>query len=90
MGGACLWHGVVVDVDDLVEVLGDNSGHVEEGVEVVLAVGYEAVEGDRGQVAYSHLSGVSVLDDLSAKVARLDCPKVLKVQEWSWLLPALG
>ena len=44
--------GVVVDVDDAVEVLGDDVGHVEQLLVVETLVGAdEHGEGDRGEVA---------------------------------------
>ena len=53
-----LGHGVVVDVDDLVEVARHHLGHLLQLLEVVrLVVGDEAVQRDRGQVTYGHLAG---------------------------------
>lgn len=47
--------GIVVDVDDLVQVVRDNLGDIVESLEVVLAVGDESWEGDRRQVANGRL-----------------------------------
>ena len=55
MGVSYLRDGVIVDVDDLVEVLGDHLGHLKQLLEVVLAVRDKVVECNGGQVADGNL-----------------------------------
>ncbi len=64
-----LGHGVVVDIDDFIEVFCDDPGHIEQSVEIIFPIGDEAIESNGGQVAHSHFSRISVLDDLSTQVA---------------------
>jgi hypothetical protein len=75
-----LGHGVVVDVDNLVKVLGDNLGHLAElGKVVVVLVNDKGRERDGSQVADGNLVGRGVLDDFGAEVAALDGAQVLLV-----------
>ena len=55
---------VVVDVDDAVEVEGDNLGDLVKLLEVVDALLDVGGEGDRGEVADGDLVGGRVLDNL--------------------------
>jgi len=71
--------GVVVDVDDSVQVLGDDLGDSVELFKVVLSVADERGQGERGQVADGDLVGSRVLDDLGTQVGRLDGSQVLLV-----------
>ncbi len=68
VGVASLRDGVVIDVDDLVQVLGNDLGDVVELLEVVLAIGDESGEGERGQIADGNLIGSRILDDLGTQV----------------------
>ena len=77
VGVAYLRHWVVVDVNDLVEIPGDDLCDLKQALEVVLAVADKAVESDGGKVADSHFVRGSVFYNLSAQVARLDGAKVL-------------
>jgi hypothetical protein len=70
---------VVIDVDDSVQVLGNNLGNSVELLKVVLPVADESGQGERGQVADSNLVGSRVLDDLGTQVGRLDGSQVLLV-----------
>jgi hypothetical protein len=81
VAAACLLDGVVVDLDDLVQVACDNHGDLVELVEVELAtlVVDKGREGKRSQVAHGYLIGCSELDNLSAKVGAADRAKVLLV-----------
>lgn len=69
--------GVVVDVDNFVEVSSDDQGHVVQPLEVKHTVVDKTIESYGGQVADSHLVRGSVFHYLRAQVARLDCAKVL-------------
>lgn len=80
VGLASLGNGVVVDVNDSVQVEGDDLGDGVELLEVVLLVGGdEGWESDGGEVADGDLIGGRVFDDLGAKIRRLDGTEVLLV-----------
>lgn len=68
---------VIINVDDSVEISGDDLGDLAQLLEVKLAVVDEAVESDGCEVAHRHLIGRSVLHYLRAKIAALDRTKVL-------------
>merc|ERR1719500_1454665 len=75
-----LLHGVVVHVNDLVQVLSCNLGYMFQLLEVISFVGLdEHVNSNGGQVAYSHLVRSGVLHDLCTEVGALDGAKVLLV-----------
>lgn len=80
VGPASLLDGIVVDVDDAVQVASHLLGHVVQLLEVVRAVDDERGQGDRGQVADGDLVRRRVLDDLGAQVGRLDRAQVLLVR----------
>lgn len=69
--------GIIVDVDDFVEVSSDDHGHIVQPLEVKHTIVDKAVEGYGGQVADSHLIRSTVLHYLCTQVARLDRAKVL-------------
>lgn len=73
-----LWHWVVVDVDDPVEVSSDDLCDLKQTLEVILAIDDKAIESDRGQVADCHLIWSGVLHNLCAQVAGLDGAEVLR------------
>mmetsp|Transcript_43526 Transcript_43526/g.93229 ORF Transcript_43526/g.93229 Transcript_43526/m.93229 type:complete len:535 (+) Transcript_43526:75-1679(+) len=81
VGVAGLREGVVVPVNDLVQVASDDLCHFVEALEVVLLTSLldECWQGDRGQVAHSHLVLGSVLDDLSAQIGGVDGSQILLV-----------
>ena len=60
--------GVIIHVDDAVEVVRDSFGDRVELVEVVFAVGNICGKDERGEVADGGLIRGRVLDDLSAEV----------------------
>jgi hypothetical protein len=72
--------GVIVDVDDPVQVLGDDLGDGVQLLEVVLSIVDERGQGERGQVADGDLVGGRVLDDFGTQVGRLDRSQVLLVR----------
>jgi len=71
--------GIVVHIDYMVEVVGNNFGYVMEPIEVVLAIGDEGGESKGGEVANSSFIGGRVFNDFSAEVGRLDGAKVLLI-----------
>lgn len=72
-------NGVVISVNDAVEVLGDNFSDVVQFLEIVDAVADEGGESDGGQITDGDLVGGRVLDDFSAEVGRPDGTEVLLV-----------
>lgn len=78
---ASLGDGVVVDINDAVQVANNNHSDVVKLLKVVDTIGVVHVggKGQRGQVAYSSLIGSTVLDDLSAQIGAADGAKVLLV-----------
>jgi hypothetical protein len=81
VAAACLFNRVVVDLNDLVQVAGDDLCDFMELLEVKLAtlVVNERRQGKRSQVANGDLIGSGVLDNLSAQVRAADGTKVLLV-----------
>ena len=71
---------IVVLVNDLAQVERNDLGDLVELLEVVLVAADEGRERKRRQVADSGLIRRRVLDDLSAKVRRLNGTKVLLVR----------
>mmetsp|Transcript_5523 Transcript_5523/g.7783 ORF Transcript_5523/g.7783 Transcript_5523/m.7783 type:complete len:590 (-) Transcript_5523:355-2124(-) len=76
-----LENGVEVDVDDLVEVLGDHLGDLKQLLEVegLVRLVHEGRQIHRGQVADRHLLRGGELHDLRAQVGRADGAQVLLV-----------
>ena len=72
---------IIINVDDSVQVSGDNFCHFVQILEVVLAIADEAVESNGGKIAHGHLIRGRVLHYLCAQVARLNCTKVLSRQK---------
>ena len=70
---------VVVDIDDTVQVVGDDLGDIVQLLEVVLAVDDEGREGERGEIAHGGLVRCGIFNDLRAEVRRLDGTQVLLV-----------
>ena len=66
VGVTCLRNGVVVDVDNTVQVEGHNLGNNVKLIEVVYAILDESREGKGGKVADCGLIRIRVFDDLSA------------------------
>src|SRR6185295_6140268 len=79
IGTPRLFHRVIIDVDDLVEITGDHLGHFIELLVVELAVDDKAWQSDGGQVADGHFVRRRVLDDLRAKVRAFDGAEVFLV-----------
>ena len=78
VGALGLHERVVVDVNDTVEIAGDNLGDGEELVEVKCLLSCDkAGESNGGQIAHGNLFGRCVLHNLCAKVATLDGAKIL-------------
>ena len=71
--------GVVIDVDDAVQIVGDHLGYIVQLLEVVSTIGDEGWESKRRKVAHGSFVRGGVLDDLSAKIGRLDGTQVLLV-----------
>lgn len=85
VGLASLGNGVVVDVDDAVQVERDHLGDVVKLLEVVRLVGAdEGGERDGSEVADGDLIRRGVLDDLRAEVGRLNGAKVLLIG-FAWI-----
>ena len=72
--------GIVIHIDNPVQVECNDLGDVVEFLEVVFTAGHKSGEGKRGEIAYSGLVGRGVFDDLSAEVGGLDSPEVLLVR----------
>ena len=62
------WDGIVVDVDDAIEVKCDNLCDIMQLLEVVHAIADESGQREGGQVANGGLVGRGVLNDLRAQV----------------------
>lgn len=74
-------YGVVVDVNDAVEVARHHAGDVHQALEVETAVfAHELGEVDGGQVAHGHFVGRGVFHDLRAEVAGADGAEVFLVR----------
>lgn len=69
MWSSYLGDGVVVDVDDLVEVPGNDLRDLVQFLEIKFPISDEAIESDGGQVAHSHFIRFSILHYLSTQVA---------------------
>lgn len=69
MWSSYLGDGVVVDVDDLVEVPGNDLRDLVQFLEIKFPISDEAIESDGGQVAHSYFIGFSILHYLSTQVA---------------------
>jgi hypothetical protein len=80
VGSARFWDGVVVAVDDAVEIECDGFGDGMEFLKVVFTIGDIGGESERGEVADGDLIRGSVFDDLGAEVGRLDGTEVLLVR----------
>ena len=65
---ACFRDGVVVYIDDTVEVKGDVFRNRVELVEVVLAIFDVGRQSEQGEVTYSCFIGQRVLDNFGAEV----------------------
>ena len=80
VGVARFRNGVVVAVDDAVQVAGHAVGDFEQLVVVKRAVLLHKLgHGNRSEVAHRHFVGRGVLDDLGAEVGRTDGAEVLLV-----------
>ena len=77
----CLLDGVVVAIDDSVQVPGDSLGYAMQGLKVKGAtlVVCELGKRNRGEIANGYLFFAGVLEDLSAEVRALDGAEVLLV-----------
>ena len=58
---------VVVDVDDVVQVVGD-LGNIVQRLEVVLAIDDEGRESKRGEIAHGGLVRCGIFDNLRAEI----------------------
>lgn len=77
--GPGLLDGVVVHIDDLVEIVRNNLGDVVQLLEVVHAVLNEGGQRERGKVAHGGLFGRRVFDDFGTEIGGLDGAEVLLV-----------
>ena len=80
VGSASLWNRVVVDIDDAIEVAGDDLGNIMKPFEIVLAVRDEGGEGERGEVTDRSFIWRRVLNDFSTQIGRFDGAQVLLVR----------
>ena len=76
----CFWDGVVVDVDDAVQVECNDLSDIVQLLEVVLAVGNKRRECDRREVADRGLIRGGVFDDFRAQVGGLNRSQILLVR----------
>jgi hypothetical protein len=80
-----LGNGVVVTVNDAVQVACDNLGNLHKLVKVKATVGLESLRGDQlgkrdtGQVANRRFIGSCVFHDFTAQIRRLDGSQVLLI-----------
>ena len=79
IGIACLRNGIVVAVDDAVEVLRDLVGDLEQLLVVERSVVDVLRQSEGGEVAHRYFVWRRVLDDLRAEVGRTDGAEVLLV-----------
>ena len=79
IGILCLLDGVIVAVDDAVEVRVIDLGHFKELLMVECSLVDKPRQRDRGQVADGDFIGGGVFDDLCAEVAGLDRSQVLLI-----------
>lgn len=80
VGSASLRNGIVIYIDDAVEVAGDDLRNIVKLLEIVLAVRDESREGERGKITDGGFLWRRVLYDFSAQVGRLDGAQVLLVR----------
>jgi hypothetical protein len=80
VGSARFGDGIVVYVDNAVEIVRDGFCDGVELFKVVLAVRDEGGESEGGEVTYGSLLGRRVLDDLRAEVGRFDSTDILLVR----------
>jgi len=80
VGLPCFGDGVVIDVDDAIQVECDNFSDVVQLLEVVLAVGDKGRERDGREVADRRLIWGGVLDDFRAQIGGFDRPQVLLIR----------
>jgi len=80
VGPTGLRNGVVVDIDDSVEVVCDNLGDIVKFLEVVLAICNKRGESQRCKVANSCLFWGGVFHNLRAEVRGFDGSKILLVR----------
>jgi len=73
-------NGVVIDVDDAIQVVCDNLSNVVQLLEVVLAVGDKGRERDGREVADRRLIWGGVLDDFRAQIRGFDRSQVLLIR----------
>jgi len=71
--------GVVVDIDDAIQVECDDLGNIVQLLEVVLAVGDKGRERDGREVTNRGLIRGGVLNDFRAQIGGFDRPQVLLV-----------
>jgi hypothetical protein len=71
---------VVVDVDDAIQVVSNNLSDIVQLLEIVLVVGDKRWERDGRKVTDGGLIWGTILDDLRAKVGRLDRSKVFLIR----------
>lgn len=80
VGGASLRNGVVIYIDNAVQVAGDDLRDIMKLLEIVLAVRDESRESERGKVTDGGFLRRRVLYDFSTQVGRLDGAQVLLVR----------
>ena len=71
--------GIVIDVDDTIQVVCNNLSNVVQLLEVVLAVGDKSRERDRREVADRCLIWGGILDDFRAQIGGFDRSQVLLI-----------
>lgn len=79
IGVAALLRGILVLVNDDVEITGEHRSDLAEALEVELSIPHKPRQAERTQVTDRRLVRSRVLDDLRTKVAGLDRAQVLLV-----------
>lgn len=81
VGVFSLFDGIVVSVNDLVEISGDSLGHLMKEFVVVL-LGFivnVSIQSDGSQIANCNFIGAGVFNNLSAEVGALNSSEVLLI-----------
>eukprot|EP00438_Fugacium_kawagutii_P034554 Skav201792 [mRNA] locus=scaffold645:38737:39012:- [translate_table: standard] len=79
VGTTSFFHGIVVSIDDLVQILCDHLGDLIEFLEVKNITLHKGGQGNGCKVADCHLILGGVLNDLRAQVGAMDGAQVLLV-----------
>lgn len=71
--------GIKVDINDAIEVVCHNLGHIMQLVKVILPIRDKGWQSKRSKITDSRLLWGRIFNDLGAKVGRLDGAKIFLV-----------